>query len=85
MQSKPIFSPPRGAAAIRETTALARPTRRVATGFFRDLEDLRANWEQDRSWTPRPGIGRAERLYRLWKKASRGLRLDRAGVTVETS
>ena len=62
---RPVVRP-----AIQETTALgAAYAAGLATGFFRDLEDLRANWEQDRSWTPRLESAERERLYGLWKKA----------------
>ena len=55
---------------IQETTALgAAYAAGLATGFFRDLDDLRANWEQDVIWTPRLERQERERLYATWKKA----------------
>jgi glycerol kinase len=62
---RPVVRP-----VIQETTALgAAYAAGLATGFFHDLEELRANWEEDRSWTPRLEQAERERLYALWKKA----------------
>jgi glycerol kinase len=55
---------------IAETTSLgAAYAAGLAVGFWGGTDDLRANWEQDREWTPRMDAGRREREYRLWKKA----------------
>jgi glycerol kinase len=62
---RPVVRP-----VIQETTALgAAYAAGLATGFFRDLDELRTNWQEDRSWTPRMDGGERERLYALWKKA----------------
>ena len=62
---RPVVRP-----VIKETTALgAAYAAGLATGFFRDLDELRANWEQDLSWSPRLESPERERLYALWKKA----------------
>jgi glycerol kinase len=62
---RPVVRP-----VIRETTALgAAYAAGLATGFFRDLAELRAGWEQDLSWSPRLASAERERLYALWKKA----------------
>jgi glycerol kinase len=55
---------------VAETTSLgAAYAAGLAVGFWGTTDDLRANWEQDREWTPRMDAGRREREYRLWKKA----------------
>jgi glycerol kinase len=56
--------------AIQETTALgAAYAAALATGFYRDFEDLRAQWAVDRMWTPAMETPHRERLYGFWKKA----------------
>jgi glycerol kinase len=55
---------------IQETTALgAAYAAGLATGFFRDLDELRATWQQNRSWIPRLESAERQRLYGMWKKA----------------
>ena len=55
---------------IKETTASAQCMRRgLAVGFYRDLDDLRANWAVDKTWTPNMPAEKRERIYRIWKKA----------------
>jgi glycerol kinase len=55
---------------IAETTALgAAYAAGLAVGFWGGTDDLRANWQQDREWTPRMDAARRERQYRLWRKA----------------
>lgn len=54
----------------RETTALgAAYAAGLAVGFFKDTEELRANWSADRTWKPQMEADRREEAYRLWKKA----------------
>lgn len=54
----------------RETTALgAAYAAGLAVGFFKDTEELRANWSVDRTWNPHMEADRREEAYRLWKKA----------------
>jgi glycerol kinase len=62
---RPVVRP-----AIQETTALgAAFAAGLATGFFKDLDDLRSQWQEDRSWTPHLDAASRERSYALWKKA----------------
>jgi glycerol kinase len=62
---RPVVRP-----AIQETTALgAAFAAGLATGFFKDLDDLRSQWREDQSWTPRLDADARERSYSLWKKA----------------
>ena len=56
--------------AVIETTALgAAYVAGLAVGFWADLDELRANWREDRRWEP--GMDAAERAERLrvWRKA----------------
>ena len=47
-------------------------------GYYRDLNDLRANWAVDKTWKPNMPAEKRERMYRLWKKAvTRTFRLGR--------
>jgi glycerol kinase len=56
--------------ANKETTALgAAYAAGLAVGFFKDTEELRANWAVDHTWTPRMDQAQRENLYRAWKKA----------------
>jgi glycerol kinase len=56
--------------AIQETTALgAAYAAGLATGFFRDLEELRSWWSVDRVWKPAMNGERREDMYGFWKKA----------------
>jgi glycerol kinase len=55
---------------VAETTALgAAYAAGLAVGFWEKVEDLRANWGQDKSWRPLMGEGEREKLYKGWKKA----------------
>ena len=55
---------------IQETTALgAAYAAGLAVNFFSGLEELRANWAVDRTWTPELGEEQREELFRQWKKA----------------
>ncbi len=56
--------------AMRETTALgAAYAAGLATGFYRSLDELAANWRIDKSWTPQMPVDERERLCRGWEKA----------------
>jgi glycerol kinase len=56
--------------AIKETTAQgAAYAAGLATGFYRDLADLRANWAVDRTWNPQMDQKTRESLFKSWKKA----------------
>jgi glycerol kinase len=55
---------------VIETTALgAAYAAGLATGFWRDLESLRQQWQVDRRWQPQMDAERREQLYAGWKKA----------------
>ena len=55
---------------VAETTALgAAHAAGLATGFWSDLGELRANWQEDSRWTPNMDSAERDRLIRLWKKA----------------
>ncbi|MFZ5878546.1 MAG: glycerol kinase GlpK [Chloroflexota bacterium] len=55
---------------VAETTALgAAYAAGLAVGFWKDFDELRANWGRDREWTPRMEAGQRDALYSTWKKA----------------
>lgn len=55
---------------IKETTALGSAyAAGLAVGFYKDLQELRANWGVDHTWTPQMDSSMRERLYQDWKKA----------------
>ncbi len=55
---------------IAETTALgAAYAAGLATGFWKDLGQLRSNWKADKTWEPRWTEDQRESTYRGWKKA----------------
>lgn len=55
---------------IQETTALgAAYAAGLAVNFFSGLDELRANWAADRTWTPHFAEAEREQLYKKWKKA----------------
>jgi glycerol kinase len=55
---------------IKETTALgAAYAAGLAVGFFKDLNDLCANWSVDKTWKPNMEDKKRDEMYRLWKKA----------------
>ncbi|HKS76082.1 MAG TPA: glycerol kinase GlpK [Terriglobales bacterium] len=63
--AKPVVRP-----VIKETTALgAAYAAGLAVGFFKDLNDLCANWSVDKTWKPSMEEKKREEMYRLWKKA----------------
>ena len=54
----------------KEMTALgAAYAAGLATGFFKDLNELRARWSAGKEWRPAMEPARREQLYRSWKKA----------------
>jgi glycerol kinase len=62
---RPVLRP-----AIKETTALgAMYAAGLAVGYYKDLDDLRANWSVEKTWTPHMPADKRERMYRTWKKA----------------
>ncbi|MFK4729933.1 glycerol kinase GlpK [Agromyces mediolanus] len=55
---------------VAETTALgAAYAAGLAVGFWSGLDELRANWQEDRRWTPSMDEAERARLDRNWKKA----------------
>ncbi|MBT2501180.1 glycerol kinase GlpK [Curtobacterium sp. ISL-83] len=55
---------------VAETTALgAAYAAGLAVGFWANLDELRANWQEDKRWTPSMDAEERERTLRLWKKA----------------
>lgn len=55
---------------VAETTALgAAYAAGLAVGFWDNLDDLRANWQEDKRWEPNMDGGERDRELRLWKKA----------------
>jgi len=55
---------------VTETTALgAAYAAGLASGVYNSLEDLRANWKEDRSWEPAWSNDQREAGYSQWKKA----------------
>ncbi|MEF2977683.1 glycerol kinase GlpK [Subtercola sp. YIM 133946] len=55
---------------VAETTALgAAYAAGLATGFWANLDDLRANWQEDSRWTPNMDADERDRQIRNWKKA----------------
>ncbi len=63
--NRPVVRP-----VIKETTALgAAYAAGLAVGFYKSVEDLRANWSVDHTWQPNLESKKREEMYRLWKKA----------------
>ena len=55
---------------VAETTSLgAAYAAGLATGFWSEVEDLRANWGKDKEWQPQMDPAEREKQYGLWKKA----------------
>lgn len=55
---------------VVETTVLgAAYVAGLAVGYWSDLDELRANWREDRRWVPEITQDERDRTYRLWKKA----------------
>jgi glycerol kinase len=55
---------------VSETTALgAAYAAGLATGFWKDLDDLRQNWKKDRQWDPEWSADRRDAAYAGWQKA----------------
>ena len=53
-----------------ETTALgAAYAAGLATGFWRDTDELASKWSVARRWTPAIDLERRARLYASWRKA----------------
>jgi glycerol kinase len=55
---------------VAETTALgAAYAAGLAVGFWQDLDELRANWQEGARWEPTSDRDGVERRYRTWQKA----------------
>ncbi len=55
---------------VAETTALgAAYAAGLAVGFWKDFDELRANWGRGREWKPQMDSTTREQLYAGWKKA----------------
>ncbi len=55
---------------VAETTALgAAYAAGLAVGFWKDLDDLRDNWRQDKRWEPQWSADQRDAAYRGWEKA----------------
>ena len=55
---------------VAETTSLgAAYAAGLATGFWSEVEDLRANWGKDKEWQPQMDAADRDKEYRFWKKA----------------
>ena len=63
--NKPVVRP-----VVKETTALgAAYAAGLAVGFYKNLDDLRANWTVEKTWRPNMDTAKRESEYKLWKKA----------------
>ena len=55
---------------VTETTALgAAYAAGLAVGFWKDFDDLRSHWRQDKVWTPQMDAAQRDELHRMWRKA----------------
>jgi glycerol kinase len=55
---------------VSETSALgAAYSAGLAVGFWEGLDDLRRNWEEDKTWQPTAAPEIVKKHYREWKKA----------------
>lgn len=65
MLAAPVVRP-----KITETTALgAAYAAGLAVGYWKNTDDLRANWSVDQSWSPIMPDDQRETYYRYWKRA----------------
>ncbi|WP_366180362.1 glycerol kinase GlpK [Actinomyces timonensis] len=56
--------------SVVETTALgAAYAAGLAVGFWASTDDVIANWQEGKRWTPSMDASERDRAYRLWKKA----------------
>jgi glycerol kinase len=55
---------------VAETTALgAAYAAGLAVGFWKEVDDLRQNWLEDKRWTPAMDQAEVQKEYGFWKKA----------------
>jgi len=65
-----ILSIPVVRPSVQETTALgASYAAGLAVGFFKNTEELQANWKIEKTWKPQMDEASRERQYHFWKKA----------------
>ena len=65
-----ILSIPVVRPSVQETTALgASYAAGLAVGFFKNTEELQANWKIEKTWQPHMDEASRERQYHFWKKA----------------
>ncbi len=65
MLNVPVIRP-----TVTETTALgAAYAAGLATGFWRNTEELRAHWQEDKRWLPQMKEELRQQQYRMWQKA----------------
>ena len=63
--NKPVVRP-----VVLETTALgAAYAGGLAVGYYKDVDELVANWAEDHRWKPSMDEKKREELYKTWKKA----------------
>ena len=63
--NRPVVRP-----VVKETTALgASYAAGLAVGFYKDFEELKANWAIDHTWNPHMEEDEREEKYKLWKRA----------------
>jgi len=63
--NKPVVRP-----VVQETTALgAAYAAGLAVGFFKDTDELVANWAEDKRWLPKMPEETRAKEFHLWKKA----------------
>ncbi|GLS44812.1 glycerol kinase GlpK [Methylobacterium brachythecii] len=55
---------------VTETTALgAAYAAGLATGYWKDLDDLKHNWSVDHRWEPKMDTGQRKKIYAAWSRA----------------
>ena len=55
---------------VTETTALgAAYAAGLSIGFWKNLDELRMNWKEDRRWIPKMNSNKRDILYLDWKRA----------------
>ncbi|MBT3338494.1 MAG: glycerol kinase GlpK [Anaerolineae bacterium] len=65
MVNVPVIRP-----KVAETTALgAAYAAGLAVGFWKNFDELRANWGRDKEWQPEMDTEKRDDLYKGWKKA----------------
>jgi glycerol kinase len=65
-----ILGVPVSKPVVAETTALGSAyAAGLAVGFWKDTEELKANWNEDERWTPQWDEAKREEGYAGWKKA----------------